>query len=357
MKKTNMQLTSELGVQFWNDSCDLEQLSEAVEQGAVGATSNPVIVYAAVQDDPTLLDMVDRIHEEMPNASIDDITWRFVEEVGVEASKLLLPTYEATNGRLGFLSVQLSPLFYQDKETMVEKAVATASLAPNIAIKVPATELGIEAMEEITAHGINVNSTVSFTVPQAIAAAKSMERGLNRAKENGVDMQRMHPYITIMVGRLDDQLRKVKESEGIDIDPDILNYAGIAVFKRAHRLFTEKGYGATLLSAAYRTPLHWTELIGDKVIQTIPYKWWTQFNESDVVPRRSIDDAVHPEILRELYYGFEDFKKAYDLHRMAVDEFADFGPSANTLTGFQKSYDDIVAVVRERLDKVGGKSQ
>lgn len=346
---SNMRRTSELGVQFWNDSCDIRQLADAVGEGAVGATSNPVIVYTAVHDDPSLLLIVDRLSEEMPDASIDDITWCFVEEIGVKASTLLLPVYEESHGRQGFLSVQLSPLFYTDKDTMVKRAVAAASLAQNIAVKVPATKMGLEAMEEITARGVNVNSTVSFSVSQAIAAAEAMERGLKKRYSHRFDKDHMHPYITIMVGRLDDQLRRAQKAQGIDINPDLLNYAGIAVFKKAYAVFSALGYASTLLCAAYRTPLQWTELIGKNVIQTIPYTWWKRFNELDLMPTQSISTPVDEAIVNELYKKFDDFRAAYDVAGMGVNEFESFGASQHTLIGFQKGYDDLVALVRERI--------
>ncbi len=49
MTKSNMQLTSETGTDFWNDSCSAKKLSEAIENGAVGATSNPAIVANVIK--------------------------------------------------------------------------------------------------------------------------------------------------------------------------------------------------------------------------------------------------------------------------------------------------------------------
>ena len=73
-----------------------------------------------------------------------------------------------------------------------------------------------------------------------------------------------------MIGRLDDWMRVLAERDGIAAHPDALDWAGIAVFKRAYGIFRERGYRARLLAAAYRHRLHWTELVGGDVILTMP---------------------------------------------------------------------------------------
>ena len=71
------------------------------------------------------------------------------------------------------------------------------------------TSAGIAAIEEVTYRGVNINATVCFTVPQSIAVAEAVERGLNRRTAENLDNSRMAPVCTIMVGRLDDWLKVV----------------------------------------------------------------------------------------------------------------------------------------------------
>ena len=78
-------------------------------------------------------------------------------------------------------------------------------------VKIAATQAGIVAMEEATYRGISINATVSFTLPQAIAVAEAVERGLKRREAEGLDITTMGPVCTIMVGRLDDWLKVVME--------------------------------------------------------------------------------------------------------------------------------------------------
>ena len=88
-------------------------------------------------------------------------------------------------------------------------------------VKIPVTRAGIAAIEEATAQGISINATVCFTLPQCIAVAEAVERGLRRREAEGKDIASMGPVCTIMVGRLDDWLKVVMEREGISVDPGI----------------------------------------------------------------------------------------------------------------------------------------
>jgi transaldolase len=230
---------------------------------------------------------------------------------------------------------------------MVEQAVRFAGLAPNIQVKFPATAAGISAIEEATFRGVNINATVSFTVPQAVTAAEAVERGLARRVASGRDVASMAPVITLMVGRLDDWMKVLGERDDIALHPDGPNWAGIAVFKRAYRIFRERGYRARLLAAAYRHRLHWTELVGGDVILTLPYAWQVRFNASGITPLPRIDEPVDEAILADLLSRIPDFRRAYEPDGMLPSEFASYGASVRTLRGFIKSYHDLTGAIRD----------
>src|SRR4051812_37546127 len=238
MSMSRMSQMTALGADWWNDSGVPDELSEAVALGAVGGTSNPVIVSQAVKAQPALCNpIIDRLAAENPNDTEDEIAWKLIHTLAIDAASRLKPVFDATRGAKGFLSVQISPKYYSQKDRMVEQATQLATLAPNIAIKAPATEVGIAAIEEMTARGIRINATVSFTVPQAIAVAHALERGLKRARAAGRDADSIRPYITLMIGRVDDHLKRISEKQKIPSTAGAIDWAGIAVFKNAHRIF------------------------------------------------------------------------------------------------------------------------
>jgi transaldolase len=350
MGLTNMQLTRRLGTDFWNDSCDLRELGEAVREGAVGATSNPVIVYQAVQAGrETWIPVLDDLVRRNAGASEDEVTWALLMEVARRAAALLQPVYAETGARKGYLSVQVNPKLHGSAERMVAHARELAAIAPNIAVKIPATEAGVAAIEQLTAEGIRINATVCFTLPQVLACAEAVERGAAAADAAGRDTTTLLPTITLMVGRLDDHLRRVMERDEITVDPGHLNWAGIAVFKKAWGIFGRRSYRSTLLAAAYRYPMHWTDLIGERVIQTMPYKWWKQFNASTWTPEITIDRPIDPRTQGALYDLFCDFRRAYDEEGLQPGEFGRYGATLHTLHQFLDGYHKLIELVRGRM--------
>ena len=110
---------------------------------------------------------------------------------------------------------------------------------------------------------------------------------MKRREREGKSIAGMGPVCTIMVGRLDDWLKVVAEKRNITVDPGILEWAGVAVFKKTYQIFGERGYRLRLLSAAFRNHMHWSELIGGDVVVSPPYKWQLRFNASDVEVMRA----------------------------------------------------------------------
>lgn len=347
---SNLRRTIELGVELWNDSCDSAELAEAVAIGAVGATSNPVIVGQAVEASPgTWLPVVDELVRADPEATEDDVAWRLVERVVTDAARLLAPVHRRTRGRAGWLCAQVDPRLHRSAPRMVTHAEHLASLASNIAVKIPATAAGVAAIEELAARGIRTNATVSFTVAQAVACAEAVERGVARAAAAGRDLRGFAPYVTIMIGRVDDFIRRLVDARGVAIDPAHPHRAGIAVFKQAHRIFAKRRFRAKLLAAAYRHPLHWTELIGPGIVQSIPYAWWKRFEASSVVPRASLDEPVADDVVASLREAFPEFAAAYDEGALRPEEFGAYGASVHTLRQFLDGYGRLVSIVRERM--------
>jgi transaldolase len=342
------QMTQTMPTCLWNDSASVSELTYSIEHGAVGATCNPVIVLGVLKKElPTYKSRIEALLEEFPTATEDTIAWKIVREISVRAAALLHPIYEARRGKNGRLSIQTDPRFYRDSKAIVEQAEEFSRLAPNMIVKIPVTSAGIPAIEEATYRGISINATVCFTLPQCVAVAEAVERGLKRREKEGKDISSMGPVCTIMVGRLDDWLKVIIEKDNVAIDPGYLEWAGVAVFKKTYKLFHERGYRIRLLSAAFRNHMHWSEMIGGDVVISPPYSWQVRFNQSDisVVPR--IDKPVAPQIVEELSAKFPDFRRASNEGGLTIPEFDAFGPTRRTLRQFITACHDLDAVVRD----------
>ena len=168
----------------------------------------------------------------------------------LKSAALLRPIFDEHSGRNGRLSIQTDPRLFGDARAIVDQAEDFNRIAPNMIVKIPATCAGIDAIEEATYRGISINATVSFTLPQCIAVAEAVERGLKRREREGKEVSSMGPVCTIMVGRLDDWLKVVAEKGNVTIEPGYLEWAGVAVFKKAYKLFprTRISYPITLRS-------------------------------------------------------------------------------------------------------------
>ena len=307
---------------LWNDSADPVELAQAIGWGAVGATCNPDIALSALKADAqTWAGRIREYAAEHPAATEDQIGWAMVKRLSVEAAELLEPAFERYAGVNGRLSIQTDPRLYRDTAGIIEQAVEFSSLAPNMIVKIPVASAGIEAFEEVTYRGVSVNATVSFTLPQALAVAEAVERGLKRREAEGLDVSTMGPVCTIMVGRTDDWIRMSAERDQITVDPGITEWAGVAVFKKAHRLYQERGYRTRLLSAAFRNHMHWSQFIGGDVVISQPFGWQQRINASGIEPVHRLDDPVDPRIVEALYDNFAEFRKAYDEDGLSTAEF------------------------------------
>ena len=265
---------------LWNDSADPKELRDALTWGIVGATCNPVIALSALKADKE--NWVGRIKDyakSNPSATEDKIGWAMVEELSINAAKILEPEFEIYNGRNGRLSIQTDPRNFRNAAALTKQAVDFSKLAKNIIVKIPVTSEAISAFEEATYQGVSLNATVSFSVAQTIAVAEAIERGLKRREAEGLDISQMGPVCTIMVGRVDDWVKVSAEKTGVTIDPGVMEWAGVAVFKNAYKIYQERGYRTRLLSAAFRNHMHWSELVGGDVVISPPYPWQVRINK------------------------------------------------------------------------------
>jgi transaldolase len=335
---------------LWNDSSDPAQLRAAIGWGAVGATCNPVIALAVIKADlPRWTARIRELADERPTARHDEIGWAVVEELSVEAARLLEPAFEAHHGRNGRVSVQTDPRLHRDARAIVEQAVRFSGLAPNVVVKIPVTATGVEAIEEATFRGVSINATVSFTVAQAVAVAEAVERGLDRRTAAGLPSDTMGPVATIMAGRLDDWLKAVATREGLLLTPGVLDWPGVAALKRAYEIFQQRGYRTRVLSAAFRTHLHLSELVGGDLVVSPPFEWQERINANGLDLPSRIDVPVDPAILDELTRRLPEFSRAYEPDGLTPAEFETFGATRRTLRQFLDADAQLEALVRDVL--------
>ena len=219
----------------WNDSCSIKELTYCMENGGVGATTNPVIVKEVLEREFSLYEgYIKELIAGNPAASEDELAWMVIEKLAADGAKTLEPVFNPETGE-GRLSIQTDTKYYNNTEKLVAQAACFSGLAPNIQVKMPATSAGIKAFEEATYRGVSINATVSFTAAQAIEVGAAVQRGLDRRAAEGLDNSTINPVCTIMVGRIDDWLKYVADRDKLCVHPAALDMAGVACVKKAIR--------------------------------------------------------------------------------------------------------------------------
>jgi transaldolase len=315
---------------WWHDSADAAELDRGLERGATGVTTNPVLVSAALQTSRQLWTAeVDRVcARRLPPEQHAEALMKIVVS---KAAERLMPEFEETSGRSGFICAQVNPARAGDRDCMRVMATRLHDWAPNIAVKLPATAAGLDVLEECVAVGMTVTATVSFTVPQVIAIAERHAAGARRARASGLEPGRC--FAVIMIGRLDDYLREVASDCQAPVSESDICQAGLAVAKRAYSIYRTREYEADLLVAALRGSYHLTELAGAALVMSIHPAYQEVLVSQDFPREVRIDQPIEPEVIERLRQ-LPDFVRAYEPDGMTAADFITFGASQRTLSQF-----------------------
>jgi transaldolase len=314
---------------WWNDSALPYHLRRALEHGATGVTTNPVLAQQALYQTPEYQSGVqDAMSNDLSPAERAEVHLRQIVQA---AAGVFLPVYERTKRRQGQVCAQVNPRLATDAAAMLDMAKRWHAWAPNISIKLPVTASGLAVLEECTALGISTTATVSFTVPQVIAVAERHRKGRVRAQRAGIVPGSC--YAVIMIGRLDDYLRDIAHDQQAPIEESDICTAGLAVTKRAYTIFQERKYEATLIVAALRGIHHMLPLAGGALVMSL-HPTIQELLLQPTVPREvRIDQPVDPSIIRRLFL-LPEFIRAYEPTGMQSDEFITYGATQRTLSQF-----------------------
>lgn len=325
-------LAQETPTAWWHDSADPDELAFGLAHGAVGVTTNPFLSNLALRGRPA--HWTARRGPLPADLSAEGRAEAWMQVVVQQAAEALLPIYERTAGRQGYVCAQVNPAQAGNREAMLAMARRLTAWAPNIAVKLPATAAGLDVLEECAADGVTVTLTVSFTVPQVIAIAERYRRGLARARAAGVKPGRC--FSVMMIGRLDDYLRDIALDRKADVSEADIRQAGLATVKRAYSIYRAQGYEATLLIAALRGVHHMTGLAGADLIMSIHPAVQTPLLQGDVPRTFGIDEPVAADVIERLR-ALPEFVRSYEPDGMKPDDFMAFGLTQRTLTQFVES--------------------
>lgn len=324
-------LAREMPTDWWHDSGDPDELDRGLAHGACGVTTNPVLVHRVVRAQPEA--WLSAAGPPDPELDPEERAIALTHAVVRDAAAKLAPHHAASGGRLGYVCAQVNPTKAGDREAMLATARRYHTWAPNIAVKLPVTAAGLDVLEECVAEGITATATISFTVPQVVAAAERHKRGAARARKAGVVPGRC--FAVIMIGRLDDYLQDVALDSRAEVSESDICQAGLAVSKRAYEIYRAQEYEAVLLVAALRGTYHMTELAGAELIMSIHPRHQAMLLEPGVPRERRIDLPIEAAAIDRLC-AMPEFVRSYEPDGMRPEEFIAYGATQRTLSQFNE---------------------
>ncbi|MFC1666442.1 transaldolase [Candidatus Omnitrophota bacterium] len=367
MTKTTVEKLNEFGQSIWLDNISRSMLEgggleEMIRVGLRGMTSNPTIFDKAIRSSN---DYNEKIQELAGlGKSIfeiyDDLTVKDVQD----AADIFKAVYDRTGRLDGYVSLEVSPkLAFKTDETLKEAERLFKKVnRPNVMFKIPATDAGFIAIEELLAQGINVNATLIFSAGQYVKTAHAFLKGIGRLLGTGKDLSKTRSVASVFVSRADTAIDNMIEEKNLPIS--LKGKAAVAnskvIFQKyleifsgdEFRVFREKGANAQRVlwaststkNPAYSDIKYVTELIGKNTVNTLPENTFQAFLDHGVIEEALGADASDKEdVLKQL----KDLEIDVDIvcERLLHDG----------LVAFEKSFDALLSSINKKAGELCSK--
>ncbi|NOX97464.1 MAG: transaldolase [Nitrospirae bacterium] len=374
MAKTVIEELGEFGQSVWLDNISRSliesgKLKEMIGLGIRGMTSNPTIFDKAI----SLSDDYDETIRELYKSGkstfeiYDDLTIKDVQE----AADIFRPVYDRTNGRDGYVSLEINPkLASKTRETIEEgKRLHEKVNRPNVLFKVPSTEAGFEAIEELLSQGINVNVTLIFSLEQYKKTAEAFLKGIDRLSQNQGDLSNIHSVASIFVSRIetvadgmiDERMKKEMDAERRNKLKALKGKAAVANAKiifaeyldifsgSAFRQLEDKGASVQRVLWAstgtknpdYSDIKYVSELIAGNTVNTVPDKTIEAFLDHGEVKEAVTGDARAAQGIVEDLKGF-----GIDIDNICAKLLED------GVVAFEKSFEALLHAIETKIENL-----
>jgi len=364
----NLAALSAAGVSVWLDDLSRERLQTGnladliATKSVVGVTTNPSIFQAALSKGTAYDAQVKELAERGADV---DATIRTVTTDDVRnACDVLAKAYETSGGVDGRVSIEVDPRLAHETDKTILQAIELWKIVdrPNLLIKIPATLAGLPAITAVIAEGISVNVTLIFSVERHKAVMDAYLAGLEKAKEAGHDLSKIHSVASFFVSRVDTEIDKRLEAIGGDEALGLRGQAGVAnarlayaayqeVFEQGDRFAALKASGAQLqrplwASTGVKNPdysdtLYVTELVAPHTVNTMPEKTMDAVADHGVITGDTVSgtaDAAQ-QVFDALTAAGIDLP---DVFKLLEDEGVE---------KFEKSWQELLEATQGQLDQ------
>jgi len=369
---TPLDRLSEAGVAVWLDDLSRERLRTGnladlvAEHRVVGVTTNPTIFASALAKGEAYDAQLKELRAA-GSTSVDNAVFAITTDDVREAADVLRPTYDATDGQDGRVSIEVDPRLAQDGQATIDSARTLWSTVdrPNVFIKIPATEAGLPAIADALADGISVNVTLIFSLDRYRKVLDAFLTGLERAKEAGRDLAPIASVASFFVSRVDAAIDPKLDEIGTDEAAELRGKAAIANARLAYGVYQEvmaSDRWAALAAAgahpqrplwastgvkdkAYPDTMYVDELVVAGTVNTMPEATLKAVEDHGRIAGDDVDTVTGTQ---------EESQRVID--RLAalgisIDEVTD-QLEVEGLDKFEKSWAELLDTVRTGLDQV-----
>lgn len=353
---SNVTELQELGQSIWLDYIERNmvnngELAQEVKNGVTGVTSNPTIFEKAITGGNAYDEQLERLVGTEQNAKTIFETLAIADIQA--AADVLRPVYNRTDGQDGFVSIEVAPDLASDTKATVNEGRRLFKMVnrPNLMVKVPATEAGIDAIRQLISDGINVNVTLIFSLERYAAVQEAYIQGLEERVKQGKPIDSVASVASFFVSRvdanIDDRLNELAEANPDDAESlrALRGKAAIANAKLAYDSFQEIFSGerwqrlvqqgakvqrplwasTSTKDPAYSDVLYVESLIGPNTVNTLPPKTLKAFRDHGQAKRtvdQNVDEARQQlDAIRDA--GIDMDEVTHELEREGVQKFAD----------------------------------
>lgn len=344
MKPYFIRVTEQSPTMFWINNPTRRQADLALEHGALGCTNNPSYTQKML-DHPEEHEYALKFLDEAIAETDND--WEaaeiFQRKMVKPIAEKFMPLYEKSGGQHGYVSIQGDPINEDDPDVVIRDAIANRKVSPNICCKIPTTTSGLIAIETMIENDIPINATEIFGISQFTHICETYARV---SRKSG---HRPMFYMSHIAGIYDDFLGNYVKENQVDISPDVLHQAGLAVARKVYNLMIEREYPCVFIGGGARGLQHFTEMVGGKVCITINWEGTADklIEQNPPVVYR-LFNPVPQKVIDELMEKLPDFKIGYLDDGLEPEEFEHFGPVQLFRSSFVKSWTRAMEIIKER---------
>jgi transaldolase len=362
MPESNLHKLSALGQSVWIDYLSRQMLQSGKlarmmeEDAVVGVTSNPTIFQKAIAEGDAYDDQLKEILESGEEDAKEIFLQLSSHDIS-DACDLLRAVWDKGEGLDGYVSWEVDPTLAYDRDGTIAEARRLHEWIdkPNLYVKIPATEPGLGAIEEMIASGKSINVTLIFSLARHQEVMESYIRGLERLVESGGDPRQVHSVASFFVSRVDTETDNRIDAIGGDATK-LKGKLGIANAKLAYENYLETFAGprwealeargaskqrclwasTSTKNPDYRDVMYVEELIGPETVNTMPEETISAFQDHGNVELTLTKDVEGArQLLADLEAAGVDYEDVTDtLEREGVQKFSD---------SFQELLDGIIA--------------